>query len=150
MVQLVLAGILAAAPADTPQRPRAVARVLELRGAVTAAAAAGEPRKVACFGTVYAEERLRLAAGSSLVLAFRSDGHLESVQGATEVTVQETGCQPAQAVKPLPPPRGSRPTQARIVGDAFPVTVLGAAVLRGSPEEPPRWRHPIPESLPMR
>jgi hypothetical protein len=138
---------MAVLAADAPSRQRAVARILDLRGIVTTSSADGAVRTLRCFGTVYAQDQLQAQAGSSLVLAFRGDAHLESLQGPAELTVLESGCQPDQRVKRISSPAGSKEAQGRIVGEAFAVTVSGASVLRGSPSPPPRRLHPIQDSV---
>ncbi len=120
--------------------PRPVARLLEVRGSITASREDGSSRELAVFGTVYEGEQLGLEADSSLVLAFRASGRLERIEGPAEVTVGEGGCSPEEHVQQLALAReGGRPVQAAV--QQLPaVTRGGATIVRtrpGQPDPPP-------------
>ncbi len=124
-----------------------VARVLETKGKVMVQAAdkAGQPREAAALDTVYKGEKVILVAGSSAVLAFRSDGHIERLAKPGQVTAGKDGCVPKSAVEVVEsPPRQKKAVGAAVMslrakGTAG-VSIVREVPRRGPPPVPP---HPI-------
>jgi hypothetical protein len=112
--------------------PRPAARVLEVSGTVTAAREGGLSRSVAAFGTLYAAEQLSGGPQSSLVIAIRHDGHLETLRGPFAVQVTERGCVPEERVQRGTAARDERVLR-EVVQGVFPVTVPGAGLVRSHP-----------------
>jgi hypothetical protein len=127
---LTIVVLLAAASAPSA---RPVAHVLETKGTVTARTADGATRKIAPFGTVYAQERLDLKADALVVLAFRRDGHIEQAKGPAEVTVTEAGAAPPSAVAVLTVPPKQEDSVAKVIRQLPAATEMGVAVMRGGP-----------------
>lgn len=158
---VLLAAVVASAVTVGAARKRPVARVVDVRGTVTAMSGGSASRTLKCFGTVYAGETLNVQANSSLSLAFRSDGHLESLQKAGEVTVTEEGCKPVELVRRLSSSARQKRAVGRIVDDTFAGgvagagivkgaygdSVAGASILRGGDDAPQRRLRPVQDSI---
>lgn len=128
----VIIVILARSASAVDARP--VARILEIKGRVFAQATNAPARRLSAYGTLYAGDILRADPSSSLVVAFRADGHFETLRGPDEVQVTAVGCLPSRR----PSLAGQALEQLRmrqqVAVEALPVTVLGASVLRGKVE----------------
>jgi formylglycine-generating enzyme required for sulfatase activity/tRNA A-37 threonylcarbamoyl transferase component Bud32 len=78
----------------TPQ-----AMILEVRGTVQLQSATGVHKKAAPQTLVNLDDRLTLSADARVQLVFLSDFHKERLKPGREVTVDEQGCTPADAVQ---------------------------------------------------
>jgi formylglycine-generating enzyme required for sulfatase activity len=76
--------------------PRAM--ILEVRGTVRLESPNGEQKAAVPQTLVHLDDRLRLAAHADVHLVFVSDFHKQWVKPGREVTIDYTGCQPADAV----------------------------------------------------
>jgi formylglycine-generating enzyme required for sulfatase activity len=74
------------------------AMILESSGDVWRQSATGEPRVVQPQALVNLDDRVTVGPGGRIRLVFLSDFHKEDVKPGREVTVDEKGCQPADAV----------------------------------------------------
>ena len=74
--------------------PKAVARILELKGSVVIKNATGKPRPAVVFGTVFEGDTLAVTEGAVAVLVFRQDGHAERLKVARSFTASAQGCGP--------------------------------------------------------
>lgn len=137
---MMLAGVAQAAGG------RPVARILEIKGRVTAQATdAPDPapaRRLFAYGAVYDGDRLRAEPSSSLVLAFRGDGHVEALRGPDEVVVTAEGCRPTRRALSVARADEDLRRRRQVAVEALPTNVLGAGVLRGREDEPPRRLRP--------
>lgn len=129
------------------EEARPVARILEIKGRVSAQATNTPVRRLSAYGTLYAGDLLRVDPLSSLVVAFRTDGHFETLRGPDEVQVTPAGCLPSR--RPSLAGQSPQQTQMRqqVAVEALPVTVLGASVLRGKVEAVSPHRQPILRSV---
>jgi hypothetical protein len=140
---LVLAlGLAVRAEAAVP-----VARVLETKGKVVLKDKSRNSREVGALDTVYLDERMVLATGSAIVLAFRADGHLERLSQPGEVTVRTEGCDPKTAVEIVPTPERHKRLVSATVMSLHPKGTSGVSIARSAPGHAPRIRlSPIPGS----
>jgi serine/threonine protein kinase/formylglycine-generating enzyme required for sulfatase activity len=74
------------------------AMILEASGDVWRQSATGEPKPVRPEALVNLDDRLTVGPGGRVRLVFLSDFHKEVVKAGCEVTVDEKGCEPADAV----------------------------------------------------
>lgn len=107
-----------------------VARVLDVQGTVKILGINGKARPAARFVTVYADEWLEGSdASSSAKLMFKSDGHLECLQGKVKSQATEKGCQPPGIRQDQVPPPIKR-SAAKWFAD-LPETPGGISIARG-------------------
>jgi hypothetical protein len=124
-----------------------VARVLETKGKVVLKDKSQNSREVGALDTVYLDERIVLAAGSAIVLAFRDNGHLERLSQPGEVTVRKDGCEPKTAVEILPAPERHKRLVSATVMSLHPKGTSGVSIARTASGDAPRIRlSPIPGS----
>jgi formylglycine-generating enzyme required for sulfatase activity len=76
--------------------PRAM--ILEVRGTVQLQSAAGEKKAAVPQALLHLDDRLILAADGQVQLVFLSELHKERLKPGREVTIDSTGCEPADAV----------------------------------------------------
>jgi hypothetical protein len=129
---MLVAGMAAAAAAAQP-----VARVLEVQGKATAKDDAGKQRPLSALDTVYLGDRLVLAANCHVVLAFRSDGHLERLKLPGEVAVGKQGCEPKTSVEVVQVPQRHAKTVDGTIRQLQPSGPGGVTIVR-SPAPPGR------------
>jgi hypothetical protein len=152
----VLLAIIGLGAADGARSP--VARVLEVKGKATIVDPENFSRPVAVFGILYADDQLTVDKDSSVVLVFRSDGHVERAAVAGALKVTQDGCQPKTSVEQVAMPEQNRALVGKISKGPRGIVQGGVVVARGgpptnSPNEndvsvlaaPERLR-PIPES----
>ena len=107
--------ILIAAAASAAAAAQPVARVLEVQGKATVKSESGYERPLSALDTIYLGEKMLLTANSQVVLALRSDGHLERVKTSGEVVLGKQGCEPRTSVEVVKvPERYSRTVDGTI------------------------------------
>src|SRR5262249_9113281 len=74
------------------------AMILEVRGTVQLQSAAGVQKPALPQGLVNLDDRLTLSSDAQVQLVFLSDLHKERLKPGREVTVDDKGCKPADAV----------------------------------------------------
>lgn len=78
------------------QAPQAM--ILEVRGTVQLRSAAGVPKAVVPQALLNLDDRLTLSADAQVQLVFVSDFHKERLKPGREVTINWTGCDPADSI----------------------------------------------------
>ncbi|MGD0898201.1 MAG: hypothetical protein ABR915_10225 [Thermoguttaceae bacterium] len=129
-------GIAAHAEAAVP-----AARVLETKGKVVVKPKGDDSRELAPLDTVYLDEKVVLVSGSSAVLAFRADGHIERLSQPGEVVVTKTGCDPKTGVEVLEAPERHKKLVSATVMSLHPRGSAGVTIFRSAgPGKPPPMR----------
>lgn len=124
-----------------------VARVLETKGKVVVLDVRANRREAAPLDTIYAGQKMTLAADASITLAFRADGHLERVAQPGEVTVGKLGCEPKTSVEIVDVPERHKKLVSTTVQKLRPTGETGATIVRGVlTGDPSRQISPLPNS----
>jgi hypothetical protein len=118
-----------------------VARVLQIQGTADLSESESTTRPVAVYGTIYVDEKLKLAERSQVTLVFRADGHLERIVKAGQYQITKTGCRPKSGVEQVAMSEQAKATIGKVSKGPRGI-VQGGVVLARSPAPPPKDNEP--------
>ena len=131
LLSTVLVAVIGLGAGNGARSP--VARVLEVKGKATIIDPENFDRPAAVFSILYADDRLTVDKDSSLVLVFRSDGHVERAAVAGTLKVAQNGCQPKTSVEQVAMSEQNRALVGRISKGPRGIVQGGVVVARAAP-----------------
>jgi len=132
VLALLLVGLGAGGGARSP-----AARIVEIKGQAAIVDPENFDRQAALFGTLYANDRLKLEAKASVTRVFRSDGHIERLASPGPFTVTPEGCTPEADIERPALSAQSRSTVGKIAKGPRGI-VQGGVVVARAPARPPK------------